>query len=355
VARQGLQMSLSRGAFAAWLAASVVVACGSDDDDDDPTGSKGGRAAAGKSGASGKGGSAGVPVASGGKGGKGGKGGAGTGGSTGGTGGSTGGLGGSTSGSSGAGDGGGAGAPLCFTYVDWTSSVQSATISYADPTWLVTSSSLSWDLEGNPGAGSVRVVAPFSAEDQLVGVSLYRLATNLDGWTVALRVKLRSGLTDDAKHPGAARLVVKSGFDLVYAAGAWVDLEPEEWVTLRFDPTRPEVVDESQGPFEPVNAREIAVELGTGPGEDTTYTTADMLIDDLGACQLASGGAGGTGGSGGVSPSGGVSAWGGGDPIGGRDPVGGRDPIGGRDQAGTGGQPSAGDGGEAGLGGQGGA
>lgn len=335
-------MSFLRSAFGFMLAGAVTVACGGDDDDDKSSSGKGG-----KGGVSGKAGMGASGDSGDGTGGTGAKGGSestgGTGGSKGGKGGKggSGGAGGTTGGSAGAasGMGGTAGAPMCTRLVSWDTSLQTSGYSYSDPGWLTANSGLYWDAEGNPAGGSTRMVVPFSAEDQVIGLSVYRYIMNLSGLTIALRVKLRSGLTDDEDHPGSVRLVAMSGYNQVYAAGPSVELDSDEWITLRMEPDRPDYVDESIGVFNASDVRNIVVELRTGDDPGTTYGSADFLVDDLGTCQLpgGAGGAGGRGGNGGAG-SGGEAAAG----MGGTT-------------AGSGGAGSGGDTSLGGMGGEGGA
>jgi hypothetical protein len=288
----------------ALLAFEAVVGCGSDDDDSSNPGA-GGTSSAGK-GAGGSSGKAGDTSTKGGS--------AGKGGGKGGSGGSSGTAGGGTTsvgGGSAVGGGGSAGAgmmtnPRCNVQYRYDVNIEDVSLPYSNPASLREDA----DLAQNPtvGAGTpgaLEVTVPFTAEDQVLRVSLVPYEYALTGYTLTARVMLGKGLTSDEAHPGRARLTVMSGLELVYATGPEFELVEDEWATLRFDPLNPDTV-EDEDKYDPASVFEIAVELMSGENAGTKYTKATVYIDDLSVCKSTNTGMGGSSGKGGSSGMGGT-------------------------------------------------
>jgi len=291
------------------LLVEAAVGCGSDEKKDatpaKQTAGKGGTSAGGKSGATGNGGKSGT-TARGGTSGKGGSGGSGAvaGGGTGNVGGDVGGT----------GNVAGTGMmtnPRCQVLYDYGVNINDVSVPYSEPSKLradVDYAQTPDEGAGTPGA--IEVTIPFSAEDQLVSVSLTPYQYNLTGLSLSARVKLGKGLTSDEAHPGHARLAVKAGLELVHATGPEVELVQGEWLTLRIDTRNPDTVDKSTDPYDPINVYEIAVEILSGENAGTEYTNATVFIDDLAICKAMTTGVGGAGGSAGA-PMGGTGGSGG--------------------------------------------
>jgi len=284
----------------------AAVACGSDDKPPEGKLASAGTSNAGKGGATGKGGTAGKGGARGGTGGRGGEGN-----SSAMAGGGTTSVGGSVT----VGGGGGVSGtgmmtnPRCVVMYDYGINVDDVSIPYSVPSKLREDA----DYEQNPaqGAGTpgaVDVTVPFSAEDQLLRVSLTPYEYKLTGLSLQARVMLGKGLTSDKSHPGKARLAVKAGLELVHATGPEVELVEGEWLTLRFEPRDPDSVEDSEDPYDPTSVYEIAVEILSGENAGTKYGKATVYIDDLSICPSTTsmGGAGGGGGKGGSGGTGGT-------------------------------------------------
>lgn len=292
------------------LLVEAAVGCGSADKKDatpaKQTAGKGGTSSGGKSGANGNGGKAGT-TARGGTSGKGGSGGSGAA-----AGGGTGNVGGGDVG--GTGNVAGTGMmtnPRCQVLYDYGININDVSVPYSEPSKL--RADVDYEQTPDEGAGTpgaVEVTIPFSAEDQLVSVSLTPFQYNLTGLSLSARVKLGKGLTSDEAHPGHARLAVKAGLELVHATGPEVELVQGEWLTLRIDTRNPDTVDKSTDPYDPLNVYEIAVEILSGENAGTEYTKATVFIDDLAICKAMTTGMGGAGGTAGA-PMGGTGGSGG--------------------------------------------
>lgn len=288
------------------LLVEAAVACGSDDKTPPAKAASGGTSGAGKGGSAGKGGTAGKAGARGGTGGKGG-----SGNSAGTAGGGTTGVGGSVTvgGTGGVSGSGMMTNPRCTVRYDYAINASDVSVPYSEPSKLredVDFGQTSTEGAGTPGA--VEVTIPFSAEDQLVRVTLTPYEYNLTGLSLSARVMLGKGLTSDKSHPGKARLALKAGLDLVYATGPEEELVEGEWLTLRLDPWNPDSVDANGDPYDATSVYEIDVEIMTGENAGTKYSKATVYIDDFSTCPSTAsmgdaGGGGGKGGSGGIGGS----------------------------------------------------
>jgi hypothetical protein len=155
------------------------------------------------------------------------------------------------------------------------------TVAYSSATTLAPQ--LTWNGSiGNPGPGSLELVAAFSGTSQTLEVGR-SLATALDlsGATLTAKVKLESGLSSDTTNLGSAKLYVKTGTQYIYACGASVNLTPgADWVSLSFPtgtPSYTATVD--GGAYDPTQVKELGVEINTGSAG--TYTTATLHIDSI--------------------------------------------------------------------------
>jgi hypothetical protein len=105
----------------------------------------------------------------------------------------------------------------------------------------------------------LKVEAPFDAGNQKVEFQDTQ-ATMLDlrGRTIHARVRLGSGLSDDAAHPGAIKLFAKSGANFDYASGVFANLLGSNWTDVTLVADKPDLV---QGTFAPDQIRQIGFEL----------------------------------------------------------------------------------------------
>lgn len=158
--------------------------------------------------------------------------------------------------------------------------IQPWTLYMTSPTKLGDKTHLTFDAHNGEGnSGALKVEAPFDAPNQKVEFQDTQ-ATPLDlgGRTIHGRVRLASGLSDDASHPGAIKLFAKSGANYDYASGAWTNLHGSGWVDVTLIADQPDFV---QGTFSPGEVRQVGFELRVF-SDTQRPAPATIFVDSIG-------------------------------------------------------------------------
>jgi hypothetical protein len=128
------------------------------------------------------------------------------------------------------------------------------------PTSLQANTLVSYDSQnGDQTPGVLKVQAPFNNSNQKVEFqAALQTPVDMSGRTLKARVRLGSGLSDDAVHPGGIKFFVKSGANYDYASGPWTYLSGQSWVDVSLELDAPILV---PGTFSPVEIKQLGFEL----------------------------------------------------------------------------------------------
>jgi hypothetical protein len=137
--------------------------------------------------------------------------------------------------------------------------------------------------------GALKAEVGFTGPRQYAGIGIQLNGENLTDKVLTARVKLESGLAEDAAlatNSVGAKLYLKSGADYVYAAGAYQTIVSHgSWFTLKFDLSNPSTwsyVDTShETMFDPTTIGELGIQVDTADSLASTATDAVWLIDNV--------------------------------------------------------------------------
>lgn len=131
---------------------------------------------------------------------------------------------------------------------------------------------------GDKTPGVLEMFAPFDGPNQKIEVQASLQPVDMRGRILRARVRLGSGLSNDANNPGGIKLFAKSGQNYAYASGAWTWLVPGAgWVDVTLDCDAPILVPDA---FDAGSVRQIGVELRAFE-ETTGVTSAVVYVDSL--------------------------------------------------------------------------
>jgi hypothetical protein len=166
------------------------------------------------------------------------------------------------------------------TLYSFDTGIQPWTFYMSSPTRLGDKTHVSFDAHSGEGSsGALKVEAPFDAPNQKVEFQdTQATPLRLDGRTIHARVRLASGLSDDASHPGAIKLFAKSGANFDYASGVWTNLHGSGWVDVTLIADQPDFV---QGTFSSGEVRQVGFELRTF-SETQRPAPATIFVDSIG-------------------------------------------------------------------------
>lgn len=146
-----------------------------------------------------------------------------------------------------------------------------------DPSGLSANTYLSYDAQnGDVSPGVLRVEAPFTGSNQKVEFQVtFAQPIDMSGRVLRARVRLGSGLSNDAAHPGGIKFFAKAGANFNYASGEWTYLSSSGWQDISLVADAPILVPTE---FDGSQVRQIGFELRTF--SDTTQVSKAVIYVD---------------------------------------------------------------------------